>query len=114
MRILGHRNVRRRTGISGRALLAVAAIAVMAVTVPCSTAVAGGGSLSGATASPMTDGPGNVRLALGAKPPQFIVVSFDGASWHALWGHWLGVAQATHESMTFFLSGVYLLPPDRA
>lgn len=47
--------------------------------------------------------------APGQKPPQFIVVSFDGAGNPNLWKHWLQVSHDTGAHFTFFLSGVYLL-----
>jgi hypothetical protein len=47
-----------------------------------------------------------------ARPPQFVVVSFDGSGGTELWPYWRGVARRVHAHFTFFLSGVYLL--DRA
>src|SRR5207245_10877274 len=43
------------------------------------------------------------------RPPQFLVVSFDGAGGVRLWPYWLAVAQRAHAHFTFFVSGVYLL-----
>jgi hypothetical protein len=44
-----------------------------------------------------------------ARPPQFIVVSFDGSGGARLWQYWRGVARQAHAHFTFFVSGVYLL-----
>jgi hypothetical protein len=38
-----------------------------------------------------------------------VVVSFDGASWHQEWLHWMAVAQQVPFRFTAFLSGTYLL-----
>jgi hypothetical protein len=53
-----------------------------------------------------------VKLKPGERPPQFVVVSFDGAGDHDKWTYWRGVAQRSGMRFTGFLSGVYLL--DRA
>ena len=47
----------------------------------------------------------------GARPPQFVVLSFDGAGTVDLWQHWREVANRDHAHFTFFLSGAYLLTP---
>ena len=44
------------------------------------------------------------------KPPQFVVVSFDGSGGIRLWPYWRAVARQAHAHFTFFVSGVYLLP----
>ena len=31
------------------------------------------------------------KLQPGEKPPQFIIVSFDGVGWHEKWQHWFNV-----------------------
>jgi hypothetical protein len=49
-------------------------------------------------------------LAPGETPPQFVVVSFDGACKDELWKHYLELAQNTDSRFTFFLSGLCLLP----
>src|SRR5262249_29521241 len=49
------------------------------------------------------------RLAPGEKPPQFIVVSFDGAGSHQKWQFWQDVAGQANMRFTAFLSGVYLV-----
>jgi hypothetical protein len=44
-----------------------------------------------------------------SRPPQFVVVSFDGSGGTELWPYWRSVARRAHAHFTFFLSGVYLL-----
>ncbi len=51
-------------------------------------------------------------LAPGEEPPQFVVVSFDGACDHALFRHWYDLAERTGSRFTFFMSGLCLLPED--
>ncbi|WP_405458145.1 hypothetical protein OG786_13860 [Streptomyces sp. NBC_00101] len=55
------------------------------------------------------------RLAPGQKPPQFVVFSWDGAGEDSqkLFSHFRGVAKKYGAKMTYFLSGVYLLPEER-
>jgi hypothetical protein len=43
------------------------------------------------------------------RPPQFVVVSFDGSGGARLWGYWRSVGRRAHAHFTFFVSGVYLL-----
>ncbi|MEV5005644.1 hypothetical protein AB0K74_37660 [Streptomyces sp. NPDC056159] len=52
------------------------------------------------------------RLKAGEKPPQFVVFSWDGAGEDSqkLFSHFREVAKANNATMTYFLSGVYLLP----
>jgi hypothetical protein len=50
------------------------------------------------------------KLKPGEIPPQFVVVSFDGACLDALWQHYLTLAQDTDSRFTFFLSGLCLVP----
>lgn len=49
------------------------------------------------------------KLRPGEKPPQFVIVSFDGVGSHEKWEYWKGVADQAHMRFTGFLSGVYLL-----
>ncbi len=49
------------------------------------------------------------KLKPGEKPPQFIVVSFDGVGWHEKWQHWFDVARQVPFHFTGFLSGTYML-----
>jgi hypothetical protein len=55
------------------------------------------------------------RLAPGQKPPQFVVFSWDGAGEDSqkLFSHFREVGKKYHANMTYFLSGVYMLPKDR-
>src|SRR6266404_3632145 len=43
------------------------------------------------------------------RPPQFIVVSFDGSGGESMWTYWRSVARRAHAHFTFFVSGAYLL-----
>jgi hypothetical protein len=43
------------------------------------------------------------------RPPQFVVVSFDGSGGSRLWRYWRAVGLRAHAHFTFFVSGVYLL-----
>lgn len=49
------------------------------------------------------------RLAAGQRPPQFVVVSFDGVGSHDKWAYWRSVADSSGARFTGFLSGVYLV-----
>jgi hypothetical protein len=55
------------------------------------------------------------RLKPGQKPPQFVVFSWDGAGEDSqkLFSHFREVAKANNATMTFFLSGVYMLPEEK-
>jgi hypothetical protein len=59
--------------------------------------------------APLPDGFVPRRLAPGERPPQFVVVSFDGVGWHQEWQHWMSVASQVPFRFTGFLSGTYLL-----
>ncbi|MEC4014995.1 hypothetical protein [Streptomyces sp. H27-D2] len=52
------------------------------------------------------------RLKPGARPPQFVVFSWDGAGQDGqkLFSHFRKVGRKYDAAMTYFLSGVYLLP----
>ncbi|MFJ5103778.1 hypothetical protein [Streptomyces sp. NPDC088554] len=56
------------------------------------------------------------KLKPGQKPPQFVVFSWDGAGEDSqkLFSHFRGVAKKYDAKMTYFLSGVYLLPEEKA
>ncbi|MGP4109401.1 hypothetical protein ACTWP5_00595 [Streptomyces sp. 4N509B] len=58
--------------------------------------------------------PGAEPLAPGEKPPQFVVFSWDGAGEDdlGLFSHFREVAREHDADMTYFLSGLYLLPED--
>ncbi len=49
------------------------------------------------------------KLAPGAKPPQFVVLSFDGVGWQQKWQFWHNVAKQVPLRFTGFLSGLYLI-----
>jgi hypothetical protein len=55
------------------------------------------------------------RLKPGQKPPQFVVFSWDGAGedGQKLFSHFRKVARDNNATMTYFLSGVYMLPEHR-
>jgi hypothetical protein len=50
-----------------------------------------------------------VRLRPPARPPQFVISSFDGSGGARLWAYWRGVARRARAHFSFFVSGVYLL-----
>lgn len=56
--------------------------------------------------------PTPAKLKPGEKPPQFVVFSWDGAGedGNALFSRFRKVAKKYDASMTYFLSGIYLLP----
>ena len=54
-------------------------------------------------------GPAPATAAALTRPPQFVVLSFDGAGSVDLWQHWREVAARDHAHFTFFLSAAYLL-----
>ena len=49
------------------------------------------------------------KLKPGQKPPQFVVLSFDGVGWHEKWRYWQNIAQHVPLRFTGFLTGLYLL-----
>ncbi|MGI5197076.1 hypothetical protein ACQEVY_26170 [Streptomyces sp. CA-288835] len=55
------------------------------------------------------------RLRPGQKPPQFVVFSWDGAGEDSqkLFSHFREVARDNKATMTYFLSGVYMLPDEK-
>nr|WP_028812557.1 hypothetical protein [Streptomyces flavidovirens] len=56
------------------------------------------------------------KLKPGQKPPQFVVFSWDGAleGDDHLFSHFRQVAQESDAHMTFFLTGIYLLPKSKS
>ncbi|MFG2311330.1 hypothetical protein ACGFS9_22075 [Streptomyces sp. NPDC048566] len=70
----------------------------------------GDGSTSYTGAQPHLPRP--ERLKPGQKPPQFVVFSWDGAGEDSqkLFSHFRKVSKANNATMTYFLSGVYMLP----
>jgi hypothetical protein len=61
-------------------------------------------------AQPPSDTVPITALAPGETPPQFVVVSFDGACRPSLFQHYLDLGAATGARFTFFLSGLCLVP----
>ncbi|MFH8292533.1 hypothetical protein [Streptomyces sp. NPDC018059] len=59
--------------------------------------------------------PRPARLKPGQKPPQFVVFSWDGAGedGQRLFSHFRKVAKRNNATMTYFLSGVYMLPESK-
>ncbi|MFW6690145.1 hypothetical protein [Streptomyces sp. MAR4 CNX-425] len=55
------------------------------------------------------------RLADGEKPPQFVVFSWDGAGevGDGLFAHFREVGRKYDAAMTYFLSGIYVLPESK-
>ncbi|HEX3812892.1 MAG TPA: polysaccharide deacetylase [Mycobacteriales bacterium] len=49
------------------------------------------------------------KLEPGQKPPQFIVLSFDGVGWHEKWQYWASIGKQVPLRFTGFLTGLYLL-----
>lgn len=70
------------------------------------------GDGSTADTGPQPHQPTARKLEAGEAPPQFVVVSWDGAGEASsrLFSHWLTFAKKHHVPMTFFLTGIYLLP----
>ncbi|MGW1722301.1 hypothetical protein ACWCQK_05090 [Streptomyces sp. NPDC002306] len=73
----------------------------------------GDGSTSYTGAQPHLPRP--ERLKPGQKPPQFVVFSWDGSGEDSqkLFSHFRKVAKENHATMTYFLSGVYMLPEEK-
>ncbi|WP_280715908.1 hypothetical protein [Kitasatospora sp. MAP5-34] len=76
--------------------------------------VLGDGSTSETGPEPKQPVP--VKLKPGEKPPQFVVFSWDGAleGDDHLFSHFREVAKESNAQMTFFLSGMYLLPKSKS
>lgn len=73
------------------------------------------GGPAASTAARESPGPAWLhRLGPGEPPPQFVLFSFDGAGSHAHWQRVLATAKDVNAHVTGFLSGVYLLPHERA
>ncbi|WP_411103782.1 hypothetical protein [Streptomyces sp. cmx-4-9] len=56
------------------------------------------------------------KLKPGEKPPQFVVFSWDGAGEDSqkLFSHFREVGRKNNARMTYFLSGVYMLPEEKS
>ncbi|WP_063770885.1 hypothetical protein [Streptacidiphilus neutrinimicus] len=70
----------------------------------------GDGSM--ADTGPQPFQPAAERMEPGQRPPQFVVFSWDGAGEDKkqLFSHFRAVAQEVKATMSFFLSGIYVLP----
>ncbi|HUR74983.1 MAG TPA: hypothetical protein VMZ00_11960, partial [Sporichthya sp.] len=62
----------------------------------------------------MAPGANGTTTAAGGEPPQFIVVSFDGGGSIAAWQRWRSLSSQVDATMTFFLTGLYLVPEQKA
>ncbi|MFE2728101.1 hypothetical protein [Kitasatospora sp. NPDC059327] len=74
------------------------------------------GDGSTANTGPQPNQPKAERLKAGERPPQFVVFSWDGAGATADGGQFarfLKIGREYKASMTFFLSGIYLLPESK-
>jgi hypothetical protein len=89
-----------------RRLLALAGIAVLAGSM---LDIRGQSHPQGAVPPPVHVPPRPRPKHVATRPPQFVVVSFDGSGGARLWQYWRGVARKAHAHFTFFVSGVYLL-----
>jgi hypothetical protein len=49
------------------------------------------------------------QTPVAVRPPQFVVVSFDGSGGAEMFEYWRAVARRAHAHFTFFVSGVYLV-----
>ena len=77
-----------------------------------------GGSTSGGSSTPSSTAGGGAaqpdgfvptKLKPGEKPPQFVIVSFDGVGWHEKWQYWKSIQDKVPFHFTGFLSGTYML-----
>jgi hypothetical protein len=95
---------------------AVAATLTFTLLARTETASQPGGPATGSTPGQRSAAPVDpdsfftpTRLKPHQRPPQFIVVSFDGAGSHQKWQFWRRVAGEAHMRFTGFLSGIYLV-----
>ena len=68
------------------------------------------GVLSSACVAEREEPEAVVAMAATAKPPQFVVVSFDGSYDLDMWTKTRGYASASNAKITYYVSGVYFLP----
>lgn len=106
---------RPSTGDRVEGAATVAPTAGGAVT-PTSAAVGGATTVAGGAAptvgAPVADPMSKIPaggLYEGKRPPQFVLVSFDGAADPKLMARWRAAADAAGAKLTYFLSAVYLL-----
>ncbi|MFJ9416993.1 hypothetical protein ACIRPT_22755 [Streptomyces sp. NPDC101227] len=118
-----------RRGIFGLGIGAAAALSVAGCSSSGSSGSGTVGTKPGRTAGAKPIGDGSTaytgkqpkqpakpeRLAPGQKPPQFVVFSWDGAGevGNGLFPRFRKIAEDHNASMTFFLSGLYLLPESK-
>jgi hypothetical protein len=104
------RRARRRRALRRRRLgasLTLSASLVAASLIGC------GGASHADKPAPSAKAPHRAPRAL-SRPPQFVVISFDGSGGTQLWPYWRSVARKAHAQFTFFVSGVYLLERARS
>lgn len=66
-------------------------------------------SSTGTSGGGQADGFVPTKLKPGEKPPQFVIVSFDGVGWHEKWQYWKDIESKVPFHFTGFLSGTYML-----
>lgn len=86
-----------------------AATAASLVTAPTATPTAAAAALP-----TVQTGIAAKALAPGQKPPQFIVISFDGAGSLDRWKYYRNIASNAGAHLTYFLSGTYLVPQSKS
>jgi hypothetical protein len=101
---------------SGGATTAVLAAAPNTTAAPTTATVAATTTLppttttaASALATPLPPG----GLYEGVRPPQFVLVSFDGAADQAILDRWTAVSKKAPAHMSFFLSMVYMLGKEK-
>jgi hypothetical protein len=98
-----------RTGLAQVAPTTTAPVTTTAPTLPPSTTTTTEPATTTTTAPPARHLRSTPPTPPGARPPQFVVVSFDGTGGQPLFSFWRDVGRRTGARFTFFLSGVYLL-----
>lgn len=88
------RTIRRKLRSAGLLTLAVSLFAGLALAAPAAN--------------------GTTTATAGGEPPQFIVVSFDGGGSIDAWKRWRALGSAVDAEMTFFLTGLYLVPEQKS
>jgi len=114
--------VTRNTVVPGSAATSSSTSAVSTSNgTPSSTSTPGVSAPSGTKVSPkptnlpvgaQPDGFVPTKLAPGQKPPQFLIMSFDGVGWHEKWQYWKSIEDRVQFHFTGFLSGTYMLTKD--
>ncbi len=107
-------SISRRTFLTGGAATAATVLGVpTAGARPAGVGLIGDGSTCDTGPQPRQPVPR--RLEPGQVPPQFVVISWDGAGERGkhLFSRFRKVARETNAAMTFFLSGLYALPESK-